>query len=514
LVVLTNITMGLDIDLFREEKGGNPEKLRENQRKRYKDPNIVDEVIKLDEQWRNARYHADQYNRSKNVCSKAIGEKMKKKEAVGDDDSLPDSINDRLGELTKEDLVNFTVTQIKKCRLLIDAAIERTAQDVVRLDKQRNAVVGDIGNLLHESVPYSNDEEQNLVVRAFGDATVRKPLSHVDLVVMVDGADMKRGTNVAGGRGYFLKGPLVFLEQAIINTALQRLSAKGYIPLITPFFMHKEAMTAVAQLSQFDEELYKVVGKSSEVKGEGEEEEVKYLIATAEQPMAAYHWNEWLAADSLPLRYSGLSSCFRQEVGSHGRDTRGIFRVHQFEKVEQFVLTSPHDGISWQLFEEMIGNAEAFYQELGLPYRVVNIVSGELNNAAAMKYDLEAWFPASGAFRELVSCSNCTDYQSRRLQVRFGQTKQMNAATEYVHMLNATMCAVTRVICCVLENYQDDEGVVVPELLRPFMPPQFKERIPFVKPAPGPEEVKVAKAKKGKAATVGLEKEVASKLAL
>ena len=161
-------------------------------------------------------------------------------------------------------------------------------------------------------------------------------------------------------------------------------------------------------------------------------------------------------------------------MGSHGRDTRGIFRVHQFEKVEQFVLTSPHDGISWQIFHEMIGNAEDFYQALGLPYRVVNIVSGELNNAAAMKYDLEGWFPGSGAFRELVSCSNCTDYQARRLQVRFGQTKKMNAATEYVHMLNATMCAVTRVICCLLENYQDDTGVVIPEVLRPFMPEKYR----------------------------------------
>jgi seryl-tRNA synthetase len=158
--------------------------------------------------------------------------------------------------------------------------------------------------------------------------------------------------------------------------------------------------------------------------------------------------------------------------------------VHQFEKIEQFCITEPGEEKSWAMLEEMIGNAEEFNKVLGIPYRVVVIVSGALNNAAAKKYDLEAWFPGSHAFRELVSCSNCTDYQSRRLRIRYGQTKKMNEETKYVHMLNATMCATTRTICAILENFQVEDGILVPEVLKPFMPERYKEKIPFVKPLP------------------------------
>jgi len=217
---------------------------------------------------------------------------------------------------------------------------------------------------------------------------------------------------------------------------------KGFTPLYTPFFMRKEVMQEVAQLSQFDEELYKVLGKGD--RGDNTVDE-KYLIATSEQPIAAFHRGEWINADSLPIKYAGISSCFRQEAGSHGRDTRGIFRVHQFEKVEQFVLTSPHDNESWKMFDEMIGNAEEFHQKLGLPYRIVNIVSGALNHAAAKKYDLEAWFPGSGAFRELVSCSNCTDYQARRLLVRYGTAKKMNQQVKPWYTSSASLHSLMKV---------------------------------------------------------------------
>lgn len=214
-----------------------------------------------------------------------------------------------------------------------------------------------------------------------------------------------------------------------------------------------------------------MVGKRSEVKNEADMEE-KYLIATSEQPLAAFHKDEWLDPAQLPLRYCGISSCFRQEVGAHGRDMRGIFRVHQFDKVEQFVFASPHDGASWRIFDEMVANAEGFCQRLGLPYRLVSIVSGSLNNAAALKYDVEGWFAGQRQFRELVSCSNCTDYQARRLGIRFGQTRKAGEKAEYVHMLNATMCATTRCICAILETYQTDDGVLVPEALRDLMPPR------------------------------------------
>lgn len=324
-----------------------------------------------------------------------------------------------------DELSQLTVVQLKKLRVLVDEKSVQTAAAVIANENARHEKLIQIGNLIHSSVVVSKDEANNKIERTFGDLSTKKKYSHVDLVVMVDGFDGERGTVVAGGRGYFLKGPLVFLEQAIIQLALQRLNVKGYVPLYTPFFMRKEVMQEVAQLSQFDDELYKVSSKGSEIAGDTSVDE-KYLIATSEQPIAAYHRNEWIKETELPIKYAGVSTCFRQEVGSHGRDTRGIFRVHQFEKIEQFVLCSPNDNESWTLFDEMIGNAESYYQELQIPYQVVNIVSGELNNAAAKKFDLEAWFPGSGAYRELVSCSNCLDYQSRRLKVRYGQTKKLS----------------------------------------------------------------------------------------
>lgn len=479
--------MVLDIELFRADKGGDPAKIRENQAKRFKDVTLVDKVVEHDNQWRKARFFADLLNQKKNMCSKVIGEKMKNKEPPGDDNTLPEGFDKAIENLSAEDVKKFTVTQIKQIRVVIDDLMKKNDEAVIMHETTRNEALREIGNHLHSSCIVSNDEDENGVERTFGDCESRKKYSHVDLVVMVDGYDGDRGAVTSGGRGYYLKGPLVFLEQALINLAMGMLHGKGYTPLYTPFFMRKEVMQEVAQLAQFDEELYKVVGKGSEKQEENSIDE-KYLIATSEQPIAAYHRDEWIPTEQLPIKYLGYSTCFRQEVGSHGRDTRGIFRVHQFEKVEQFVLTSPHDNKSWEMFNEMINNAEEFNQKLGIPYRIVNIVSGALNHAASKKFDLEAWFPGSGAFRELVSCSNCLDYQARRLKVRYGQVKKMNQEAEFVHMLNATMCATTRVICAILENNQTEDGVIVPEALRAYMPEGLKEKIPFVKPAPIDQE--------------------------
>jgi len=260
------------------------------------------------------------------------------------------------------------------------------------------------------------------------------------------------------------------LNQALINCAMQFLYKREYTPVQTPFFMQQDIMGECAQLGDFDEQLYKVTGEGAD----------KYLIATSEQTMCTLFRKTWIEPKDLPQRYCGYSTCFRKEVGSHGRDTLGIFRVHQFEKIEQFCLTSGEGNESWEMMEELLKNAEDFYQLLGIPYQVVNIVSGALNDAAAKKYDLEAWFPGGKQFRELVSCSNCTDYQSRRLGVRVRTPKgPAGLAPEkaHVHMLNSTMTATERTLCCVLENYQTPEGVVVPEALRPFM--MGMEFIPF-----------------------------------
>lgn len=505
--------MVLDLDLFRVDKGGDPEKIRELQRKRYKKPELVDQILEVDEKWRKLRFLGDQWNKLKNLASKTVGDKMKKKEPQGDSDEIPAEVLAKMSDLRADELREMTVMQIKALVLRISQEMKSNEEAMTACEKERYALVTMIGNVLHPSVPVHNNEDFNEIVRTNGDCTVRKKYSHVDLIVMIDGVDSDRGVATAGGRGYYLKGPAVFLQQALINLALQSLGDKDYTPLYTPFFMRKEVMQEVAQLSQFDDELYKVIGKSSEDAADASVDE-KYLIATSEQPIAAYHRDEWLPTDQLPLKYAGLSTCFRQEVGSHGRDTRGIFRVHQFEKIEQFVITSPHDDASWKEFDLMLENAEHFNKILGLPYRIVNIVSGELNNAAAKKCDLEAWFPGQGTYRELVSCSNCTDYQSRRLKIRYGMTKKMNESTEFVHMLNGTMCATTRTICCILENFQEETGVRVPEALRRLMPVQYQEFIPFVKEAPIDQE-ETQRQKKQRDGQKGKkkEKEVAEKIA-
>lgn len=209
------------------------------------------------------------------------------------------------------------------------------------------------------------------------------------------------------------------------------MTCSGYTPNQPPYFLNAAQMAKTAQLSQFDEELYRV--------SEGDDPTTdKFLIATSEQPISCLHMNEWLLSNQLPIKYCGYSTCFRKEAGAHGRDAWGIFRIHQFEKVEQFILCKPEE--SWQHFDEMISTSEEFYKSLGLPYRVVSIVSGALNNAAAKKYDLEAWFPFQKEYKELVSCSNCTDYQTRELEIRYGikKAKQVTSTRkEYVHALNA-----------------------------------------------------------------------------
>jgi seryl-tRNA synthetase len=225
-----------------------------------------------------------------------------------------------------------------------------------------------------------------------------------------------------------------------------------------------------------------------------------YLIATSEQPLAALHVDEWMDPATLPVRYGGVSSCFRKEAGAHGKDTWGIFRVHQFEKVEQFVITSPET--SWEMHEEMLKTSEEFYQSLGIPYQVVVIVSGELNNAAAKKYDLEGWYPGFQEFRELVSCSNCTDYQARRMEIRYGAPKKDDDTKHYVHMLNSTLTATGRTICAILENNQTDKGINVPPALQPFLAGYLEDAtfIPFVNEPPKekPQPNKKAEPKKGK----------------
>ena len=418
----------LDITLFRE----NPDIIRESEKRRFRGTENVDRVIELDQAWRDKRKEVDVLRQQRNNLSKEIGT-LKKKKANAEADKIQAQVKD----------INDKIKSLED---------ESTAAEAER-DKIRYT----IGKLLHESVPVAKDESGNGRVRKGGKpakSTFHK--SHSDLDELLDVVNLEKAAEVSGARTYYLKKDLVFLNLALIQYALDFLvNQKGYQPFWTPYFLRKDVMRAAAELGDLEQQLY------------GDTNEDIYFIATSEQPLAALHYNELLEEDNLPLKYCGFSTNFRREAGSHGKDTKGIFRVHQFDKIEQFIFSKPDD--SWALHEELISNAESLFKGLELPYRIVNIASGELNDNAAKKYDLEVWFPTQDTYREMVSCSNCTDYQARKLNVRMGRVGT-DKKKEPVHTLNSTAIATSRAICAILENFQEEDGTVkLPKALHPYM---------------------------------------------
>jgi seryl-tRNA synthetase len=312
-------------------------------------------------------------------------------------------------------------------------------------------------NLLHETVPAGKDENDNVEIRKWGKTPKFSfPIKgHIDLGLDLDIIDIERAGKTAGARFFYLKNEAVLLDNAIISFALEETGRKGYKPIEPPYLIRRKPYEGVVALSDFEDVLYKI------------ENEDLYLIATAEHPLASMYMDEVLKAEDLPLKLAGFSTNFRKEAGAHGRDTRGIFRTHQFNKVEQFVFCKPED--SWKIHEELICNAEEIVQKLDLPYRVVNVCTGDIGTVAAKKYDIEAWMPAQNAYREIVSCSNCTDYQARRLNIKYRE-KEGEAPKGFVHTLNSTALATGRTIVAILENYQQKDGsVTVPEALRKYM---------------------------------------------
>jgi len=476
--------MPIDINELRTYKGGDPAKYRKYMEQRFKPAEWVDEVITEDEKWRALTKEKDELRKQVNKIQK---EKITPKRKAKEDASAE-------------------IAEMKA----VQQQIKEVEAQMPAIEAKRDKLLSRIGNIVDPEVPISdNEDEDNLVIclkpippegadilpAAQGKLQYTlpetKPLTHDELLWRIGGYEPTRGANVAGHRAYFLTNAGVLLNQAIINYSIAFLSARGYNVVQPPFFMNKDVMASIAQLDDFDEQLYKVSGKTDDPDSERKE---KYLIATSEQPMCAYHMNEWVDKSSLPLRYAGISTCFRKEAGSSGKDIRGIFRVHQFEKIEQFCLTDDDLEVSQAEHKRMLEAAKEFYDSLGFSYRVVCLVSHELNDAAIKKYDLEAWFPGQNAYRELVSCSNCTDYQARGVGTRCGQKKSgkgdLSARNSHVHMLNATLCATGRGICCLLETYQTPDGVIVPEVLRPYM--AGKEFLPFVR---GPPEL--SKGEKG-----------------
>ncbi|KAG6856631.1 hypothetical protein H0H87_002381 [Tephrocybe sp. NHM501043] len=365
--------MTLDITSFIDSKGGNAEEIRESQRKRGHSVELVDEVIAMYAEWVKMDFDTNALRKKVNEVQKQIAAKKKAKESADD--------------LVAE----------KKA---IDAEVEAKKKEAKEFEVKMRQKAGTIGNIVGPNAPVSLTEDDNVTVRTWFPAseTEEPParpdiLPHHEVLLRLDAMDLDRGAKIAGHRGYFLTNDGIDLNHALIAYGLDYLRGKGYKKIQPPFFMNKDQMAKTAQLDQFDEELYKVIGSDDE----------KYLIATSEQPISAYHSDEWFESPEtqLPIKYAGYSTCFRKEAGSAGRDMWGIFRVHQFEKIEQFVITDPKS--SWEMFNTMIANSEGFYQSLGLRYRVVGIVSGALNLAAAQKYDLEAYFPFQKAYKELVS---------------------------------------------------------------------------------------------------------------
>ena len=414
----------LDIKLFRE----NPEVVLESEKKRFRDNDYAQKVIEYDTLWRESESKLNTLRQEKNKLSKSF-KQAKKDGTIEEVISKSKAVAEEIKELSAK------------------------GEEYKRLREEYRYKVG---NIIDEDVPISDSEDDNQIIKEVGDKPSFdfKPLNHVDLIEKINGADIETAANVSGARFYYLKEDILFLNLALIQFALNELRSENYIPLQTPFFVKGEVAAETSELGEFEETLYKIDGDDL------------YLIATAEQTLAALHRDEIIRPEDLPLKYCGLSTCFRKEAGSHGKDTLGIFRVHQFEKIEQFIFTTPED--SKNAHKELLEMTEKIYQKLEIPYHIVAIVSSALNDNAAIKYDLEAWFPGSETYRELVSCTNCTDYQARKTKTRVGKAGSGDA--QILHTLNSTAIATERTICCILENYQMEDGSVkIPEVLVPYM---------------------------------------------
>ncbi|UCG69142.1 MAG: serine--tRNA ligase [Thermoplasmata archaeon] len=417
----------LDIKLFRET----PEIIKANLKKRgwsEEDIRIVDEVIDSDKKWRESRQKVDAVKHERNVVTKEIADLKKAGEEFSGKTQAMKDLNEKI-KITDEDTNAF-------------------------LDK-RNSLLLRIPNLMHESVPKGKDESENVPLRTWG-----KPkeydfelLSHQDIIEGLGQGDFSPSQKISGAGFYFLFEDLVMLDFALMRFAMDYLRGEGFKIVEPPFMLRHKAMEGVVDLSDFNEVVYKL------------ENHDLYLIATSEHPMCAMLSDKVISEKELPIRLCGVSPCFRKEIGAHGVDTRGIFRTHQFNKVEQFSFCTPKQ--SWDEHELLIKNAEALFQKLELPYRIVNICTGDLGGTAAKKYDLEAWMAKQGQYKEVVSCSNTTSYQARKLNIRY---EKSDGERDYVHTINSTAIATSRAMVAILEYYQQkDKTVVVPEVLRPYM---------------------------------------------
>lgn len=323
----------------------------------------------------------------------------------------------------------------------------------VKLKEKIDGYLMRLPNILHKSVPIGKDDSENIVVKETGGKISNKEMPpHGEVLEKNGWADFARATKVAGSGFYFLKGDFALLEMALLRFSVDKLVDKGFAAISPPLMMNRHAYEGVTDLSDFESVMYKV------------DADDLYLIATSEHPMAAMYKDEIFSEEELPLKFAGVSPCFRREIGKHGIDTRGIFRVHQFNKVEQFVFAKPED--SWKIHEELLANAEEIFFDLGIAYRVVNVCSGDIGTVAAKKYDIEAWMPREEKYREVVSNSNCTSYQAVRSNIKL---KRKDGTKEYLHTLNSTAVATARALRAIVETHYKGDALKIPKPLQKYM---------------------------------------------
>lgn len=334
----------------------------------------------------------------------------------------------------------------------VSAELQRAEAEQAANEAEYQKMIRSLPNLVHGSVPVGPDDTANLEIRRWGDTPPGRARGHVEAAGIM--LDTERAAKAAGSRFYYLKGGLVRLNQALILYALDHLAEAGYTPVQPPYMINRRSMEGAVIAEDFEDVIYKIDGEDL------------YMIGTSEHAMAAMHSGEILDGSSLPLRYAGTSPCFRKEAGAHGKDQKGIFRVHQFEKVEQFVFARPEE--SWMEHERMLEVSESFYRSLGLPHRVMLLSTGDMGKVSAKTYDIEAWMAGQSAYREVVSCSNCTDYQARRLMVRYRD--RTNDKPTYLHTLNSTLVATSRTMVAIMEICQTSDGhIAVPGPLQRYV---------------------------------------------
>ncbi|MCX4846644.1 serine--tRNA ligase [Streptomyces sp. NBC_00893] len=417
----------IDLRLLRED----PDRVRASQRARGEDVELVDALLSADERRRSSGVRFDELRSEQKALGKLI----------------PKASPDERAELLK-----------KAEQLKADVKAADVAQD--EADAEAKSLMLKIGNIVHEDVPVGGEEdfvvlETHGTIRDFG-AEGFEPKDHLELGEKLGAIDMERGAKVSGSRFYYLTGVGALLELALVNAAIAQATEAGFIPMLTPALVRPRAMEGTGFLGQAAENVYHL------------EKDDYYLVGTSEVPLAAYHMDEIIDAEKLPLRYAGFSPCYRREAGTYGKDTRGIFRVHQFDKVEMFSYVDPADAEAEH--RRLLDWEKQWLTALELPFQVIDVATGDLGASASRKFDCEAWIPTQGKYRELTSASNCNGFQARRLSVRMRENRDGKKVLQPLSTLNGTLCAVPRTIVAILENHQLADGSVrVPEVLRPYL---------------------------------------------